>query len=288
VRRSDKDDTAFSQKFSQDVDELLKGATAEECCALDEAYRSDLAFAERLIKAKPRPRATFEAGLKRHLLERMSRSSAGHSKLVMRGWRLGLSGLLVGGLMLVILWAWMPAAAALAVRPLQDGVVRVLRYIGVREVTQRSAPSPVKGGEAVQTYEIIAEVQPMVSFSIRVPAYLPRGFRLEGIQVLEPSTVALNYRLDPKGEEQGVELLSLVEHRLSSQRLFEVGEGSSKEIMLNGKPAILVTGRGWARGGVRWQRGEGYLVIWEADGLAFSLLSTLSREETLRVAESIR
>ncbi|MEW6233703.1 MAG: hypothetical protein AB1566_15525, partial [Chloroflexota bacterium] len=192
-----------SEEFSRNVDELLKGAKAEECNVLSEAYRADLAFAERLIRARPRPRVAFEAGLKQRLLARMPRQEykpryAPRTGLVVGHWRLALSSLLVVMLVGGIVLGWVPEAAVLAARSLQDGVVRVLKHIGVREVPQSSSASQAKPPERVaEEYSTILEAQARVDFPIQVPGYLPPGFRLEGVQVLGPSAVALNYRRDP-------------------------------------------------------------------------------------------
>lgn len=178
----------------------------------------------------------------------------------------------------------------LAARSLQDGVVRVLKHIGVREVSQSNIPIRARPPErAAEEYSTISKAQALVDFPIQAPGYLPPGFRLEGVQVLGLSAVALNYRRDPDGGRYRAELVGILQYRPKEekQNFFEIGEGTSEEIILNGKPAILVAGRGWARG-VRWQRSEGYGVIWEEEDLVFSIWSTLSREETLRVAESVR
>ncbi|MBM4429041.1 MAG: DUF4367 domain-containing protein, partial [Chloroflexi bacterium] len=153
--------------------------------------------------------------------------------------------------------------------------------------------------KGAEVYPTVAEAQAVVAFPIRVPAYLPPGCRLKDVRVLEPSAVVADYRyLD---DRYGFGLVSILQFQRLNIRgekqdlFFTVGEGTREEILLilDRKPAILAAGQGWR--GVRWPGKKGYIVVWEGyivnwedEDMVFSLWSTLPREETLRVAASVR
>jgi hypothetical protein len=313
----------MSAEFSHNVDELLRGARAKDCNVLSGEYQASLEFAERLARTRFRPDPSFQARLKQSLQGKLAQEAglkqrlrtllprqeqkpqyAPRAGLVTARRRLALGGLLVLLLVGGIILGWKPEAVVLAAHSLQDGVGRVLREQEVvlrvlRTVTvYRHGISLVRLPEkTVEVYLTVAEAQTVVAFPIRVPGYLPPGGRLKNVRVLEPSAVVADYRyLD---DRYGAGLVSILQFQHLNIRgekqdlFFEVGEGTREEILLDGKPAILATGQGWR--GVRWSGRKGYIVVWEGyivnweDGdMVFSLWSTLPREETLRVAASVR
>ena len=318
----------MSAEFSHNVDELLRGARAKDCNVLCGEYQANLEFAERLARTRFRPDPLFkarlkqslqeklaqEAGLKQHLRALLPRQEqkpqyAPRAGLVTARWRLALGSLLVLLLVGGIVLGWRSASTVLA----EDGVVRLLRLrkqdvvVLMQEAYRQAYRLRIRIGaeriwvelpeKTVEVYPTVAEAQAVVALPIRVPGYLPPGCRLKNVRVLEPSAVVSDYRyLD---DRYGVGLVSILQFQHLNIRgekqdlFFEVGEGTREEILLDGKPAILATGQGWR--GVGWPGRKGYIVVWEGyivnweDGdMAFSLWSTLPREETLRVAASVR
>jgi len=309
----------MSTEFSRNVDELLRGARAEDCNVLSGEYRANLEFAERLARTRFRPDPSFQASLKQSLQRKLAPEAglkqrlrallprqeqrpqyAPRAALVTARWRLALGGLLVLLLVGGIVLGWRSASTVLA----EDGVVRLLRLRKQEVVLLMQEAYRLRIGaklpeKTAEVYLTVAEAQAVVAFPIRVPAYLPPGCHLKDVRVLEPSAVVADYRyLDDRYGFGLVSILQFQRFNIKGEKqdlFFEVGEGTREEILLflDRKPAILATGQGWR--GVRWPGKKGYIVVWEGyivnweDGdMVFSLWSTLPREETLRVAASVR
>jgi len=317
----------MSTEFSRNVDELLRGARAEDCNVLSGEYRANLEFAERLARTRFRPDPSFQARLKQSLQEKLAPEAglkqrlrallprqeqrpqyAPRTGLITARRRLALGGLLVLLLLGGVL-GWRAASTVLA----EGEVVKLLRLrnqdvvVFMQEAYRQAYQLHTRIGvklvelpeKGVEVYPTVAAAQVVVAFPIRIPAYLPPGCRLKDIRVLEPSAVVADYQyLD---DRYGFGLISILQFPHLNTRgekqdlFFRMGEGTREEIILvlDRKPAILATGQGWR--GVRWPGRKGYTVVWEGyivnweDGdMVFSLWSTLPREETLRVAASVR
>lgn len=275
-------DSDKAQIFSETVDRLLEGHGEGP-----EELGEMLTIAAWLMERREGPSARFQDELEGKLRRRweeeyglpQQQERARRWWIVLPDLGLGRRPVLSGVLIVVVLTIstvlTMPGVRAAAARSLQSGWEVVLQRVGVREVTQVADRKQPPDSSFV-TYANIAEAQAQVSFTIREPAYLPPGFRLEGAQVLGPNEVALNYRRDD-GPGGRVDLLGLWQYRpMEETGFFEVEPGTSREISLRGQRAIWVAGRGKTN-----------MLIWEEGQLAFSLLSTLSQEEMLHIAESL-
>jgi len=261
----------IDQEFSKNLDQILQGETAEACNSVSEEYRATLEFAEMLARSKPFPRPAFRDGLKRKVMHRLGLSgevrSQRSAQLYPRRRVMVMAALLLFCLSgLTLLQARGSLVAA------WEGIVNYLEHIGVREVKpERRWELPPS---EVPTYATVAEAQRHVDFPIREPAYLPPGFRLEGVQVPDASSVGLGYRRET--EDRGIELLYLSQSSLAG-KVAEYADypGEIQEIELQGRRAVWGTDK------------QMNLLIWEDEDMVFVLHSTLPLTEMQNVAISL-
>lgn len=142
--------------------------------------------------------------------------------------------------------------------------------------------TPPAGATIVQAAELAAAAQPRpttldeartgVSFTLREPAYLPAGMTLVEVRVIGTSTVILNYAGDSAS-------VSVVQSNEEVGRDREPPQGSEqRDVTVGGAPATLITGGD----------GQGSLLRWEQGGLRYVVAGTLSGDEALKVAESLK
>ncbi len=202
-------------------------------------------------------------------LQLYSRQALSDLKGVKR-WALAavLTVFLIGSVLLIP-----PQVRGVAARSLEAGMEILLQRVSVREVKpQRRWELPPS---QVPTYTTVAEAQQHVDFPIREPAYLPPGFRLEGVQVANPSSASLGYRRET--EVRGIELIYLLQSSLAGKTdRYAEYPGEIRQIELQGRRAV------WGAN----KRGMDVL-IWEDGDMLFVLHSTLPLTEMQKVAISL-
>lgn len=147
--------------------------------------------------------------------------------------------------------------------------------------TKTSLPSPdnFKVGEPFTTEKMsLEEAQKVTAFPIRIPRYLPEGYTLQDVTVLnnhveKSHDIYLNYMNDEKrfsinqvwmGEMYG------------SGRVNGVDDSSIEEVSINGEQATLIQ-----------YREDIFEIIWTNQSYEISISGTLSRDEIMAIAESL-
>lgn len=325
-------------RFVRDVELLRTGKPVPEVG--DASYQADLAMADLLIRAKFVPTAEFKTRLRSKLqnqleMERrpsmLSFSSGSLFRQLLKGAvAFGLTVSVVLGTVLVI----SPTARA----QVQDLIIRFVEVdspwallSAPSDALPRDAPPPhdltkapgagVSGDmpappempapslpEGVaprpeQTLVSLEEAQAQTSFTIKMPATLPEGYRFKGMvkppplpEIEEPLPADSPVPPLPSAailifENAASEMLMLREATLAAPPVDEVqlpaGKGSVQEVTVNGQPGQYIEGAWLPQG---WDpNANHHLLHWPgADGVTYELLSpTLGLSELLVVAESI-
>lgn len=163
----------------------------------------------------------------------------------------------------------------------------------------------VPGSQAGRELISLEEAQAKLDFKIRMPAVLPEGYTFLGVASTPEPPSGLSDegkapadlpRMKPPqmailvfGDSAG-EVLMLSEILINDPAPAEVplpaGEGSVKEVTVNGQPAQYIEGI-WSPSG--WVSEGNHELHWQsADGIMFHMISrTLGLDELLAVAESI-
>lgn len=327
-------------RFVRDVELLRAGKPIPE--EADASYQADLAMADLLIRAKFVPTAEFKTRLRSKLqnqleMERrpsmLSFSSGSLFRQLLKGAvAFGLTVSVVLGTVLVV----SPTARA----QVQDLIIRFVEVdspwallsapsdaelpraapptpdltqapgAGVSddmpappEMPAPSLPEGVAPPGPEQALVSLEEAQAQTSFTIKMPATLPEGYRLKGV-VKPPSLPEIEEPLPEDSpvsrlpsaailifENAAGEMLMLREADLAAPPSGEVqlpaGKGSVQEVTVNGQPGQYIEGA-WSPQG--WDpNANHHLLHWQgADGVTYELLSpTLGLSELLVVAESI-
>lgn len=202
-----------------------------------------------------------------------------------------------------LLPAWAAAVLVLvAVSLLVPGVRRaaadLLGLDDIRIVLREAPPSiPTGAGLDIGSPISLAEVRELVDFEVMVPSALGEPNEV----YLDRGRVTLLYRPEaglPEVGDSGVGLL-ITQFGARLPEFFgkELGPGSSLEkVTVRGRPGYWIEGEPHLvylverSGEVREESGRlaGNTLLWEEGGVTFRLESSLSREEALRVAESLR
>lgn len=118
------------------------------------------------------------------------------------------------------------------------------------------------------------EAQTEVSFALRQPGFVPEGYEFQGVVLIHPGQVSLDYM-----NLADVRLMGLLQTAVGgSNGKVQVTFSSDTEVVettVNGQEAL------WALDG-----DEG-LLVWEADGINYQLMGLSDLELALQVAESL-
>ncbi len=270
----------WADHFSRDVDSLLKEAGRMDSEPAPTEYRQALDLARTLATTDFSAESRGRHALRRRLLgqidareERQRRKRHPMRNLFwQRHPAVTLAAVLAAFFLLGSVSLFSPQVRGMAARSLKAGIEIVLQRVRVREVRpERRWELPPS---EIPTYATVAEAQQHVDFPIREPAYLPPGFRLEGVQVPDASSVGLGYRRET--EDRGIELLYLSQSSLAG-KVAEYADypGEIQEIELQGRRAVWGTDK------------QMNLLIWEDEDMVFVLHSTLPLTEMQDVAISL-
>ncbi len=211
--------------------------------------------------------------------------------------------------MLKLAWAGAGLVAVLLVvmllTPLGQSAVAGLRAVldlgqtdvrvGPGYTPPATSATTVEGGTAVRQDLTLEEAQSLVSFVIPQPAYLPPGFRLEGVStytypnlsawVPQPFFAELTYH-NSQGEELLLRVYSITlgdAASISSLNLRAPPIAQVEDIEVNGQPGALLRQEPDRSGAV------GRELVWEQDDKILTLFSAdLDEEDLLRIAASIQ
>ncbi len=222
---------------------------------------------------------------------RRPRRSAGPVPMLKLAW--AAAGLVAVLLVVMLLTPFGQSAVAglRAVLDLGQTDVRV----GPGYTPPATSATTVEGGPAVQQDLTLEEAQSLVSFVIPQPAYLPPGFRLEGVStytypnlsawVPQPFFVELIYH-NSQGEELLLRVYSITlgdAASISSLNLRAPPIEQVEDIEVNGQPGALLRQEPDRSGAV------GRELVWEQDDKILTLFSAdLEEEDLLRIAGSIQ
>ncbi len=327
-----------ANRFTSDVDALQAGLPP--IGTPDAARQADLETARLLQQNRFAPSRSFEFRLRNQLLDQLGKKEA-KSMSWSRFFRAAARPALVTALAVVLLFGgalavspevrasaggWVARFVEVAspagllsrqAAPTQDGPT------GARSLLDRRGEQPLATGlpepvaeaklDSAQNIVSLETAQAGVNFQIRVPGWLPAGYKLlgaagqpslEGIGIAAPALPKLPADAPQIELPQSVILvfsnatggkLMLSERRivpLSSREApreaeLPAGTGSIKEVTVNGQAAQYIEGawteKGWVDNGERqlhWQDAEGVLYDLSSSNLGF--------EELLSVAESIK
>lgn len=103
-------------------------------------------------------------------------------------------------------------------------------------------------------------------FSFGLPAWLPDGFTIDEQAAIANSQdwLSLSWR-----NTNGSEILMLVEREYTGYNL-PVGEGSTREVQVNGQPALLIMGAWDSQH--QWDSQRGITLHWSLDGRSYRLV----------------
>lgn len=80
------EETKLEKEFSENVDKMLAGQSAEIDATQGEDYQATLDFVHKLIELRSAPRPSFEAKLKASLLSKLSESEQETKSSFWKGW----------------------------------------------------------------------------------------------------------------------------------------------------------------------------------------------------------
>jgi hypothetical protein len=139
------------------------------------------------------------------------------------------------------------------------------------------------------TPQTLATALKGLSFTLVMPTYIPEGFVLnyDGVHATEGS-ISIGW----VDKNQGYIDLDVGQNW---DIPIDVGVDSTKEVQVNGQPAVLI--RGWWDAYGKWDHNKKNLQLyWRKDGLLYILASSdptmyrevVSEDELIRIAESIK
>jgi len=271
----------LADRFSHDVDSLLNRAGRTDSEPMPTEYRQALDLARTLATTDFSAVSQVRQELRRLLLNQIGtqgerqRQKAYPIRPSFWGRRsaVTLTAVLAAFFLIGSVLLLAPQVRAVAARSLEAGIEIVLQRVRVREAKPQwrwELPA-----SEVSTYATVAEAQEHVDFPIREPAYLPPGFRLEGVQVPNASSVMLGYRRET--ENRGIELLYLSQSSLAGKvEGYADYPGEIREIDLQGHRAVWGTDRHRVN-----------LLLWEDKHMVFVLHSNLPLTEMQNVAISL-
>lgn len=271
----------WADRFSHDVDSLLSEAGRTDSEPTPTEYRQALDLARTLAATDFSMESRVRQALRRRLLNRVGtreeRQRRNAYPVRSSFWRrrstVTLTAVLAVFFLIATVLLILPEVRGVAARSLEAGMEIVLQRVRVREAKPQwrwELPA-----SEVSTYATMAEAQEHVDFPIREPAYLPPGFRLEGVQVPNASSVMLGYRRET--EDRGIELLYLLQSSLAGKvDSYADYPGEIREIELQGRRAVWGTDRHRVN-----------LLLWEDKHMVFVLYSTLPLTEMQNVAISL-
>jgi hypothetical protein len=300
----------WAERFSRDVDGLLRRGKMPEAEPLPDEYRDALAAANRLAGIDFSGETRIRLSLRRRVLARAGAREGWQSQeewtmpniSLRRGFALAFSAVVLVGLLAVTLAVpgGLASAAQSAASFLQELLIgehtvfyrfepdqQVVFYSDRGEPAREpSSAEPgtletVEGedfgisssGSEVQHLVSVAEAQAAGSFDLREPGYLPDGYTLREVTVAGPGVV-LTY--DGPG---GVIVLGETwvgetpDMQADAQAILGVAQDTAIEsVSVDGHEA------GW---------GE-HMLVWEADDVSYFVSgSGLTCEEAIRIAESL-
>jgi hypothetical protein len=313
-----KDQELYVDRFSAEVDRMLEQQGRAEDDGPPSEYGEMLALAERLADLDFSHQSTLKPVLRRRLLDRIENRSAltvrptlGWHRLVAPKPRRALAAAAALAL-LVLLMAWTPAGRAVA--QAVEQFMQELRWSNttVRQFSLGATPDPTAESRAAFEDELAAgrawefsfegrsfsgccsqEVRNQVvsleqakneaGFGLHLPAYLPDGFVLEEIRLLDvpPYMVFVIYGANNGrlGLEQSLVGITSEQHPDPSTTVVEsrsvsvVTDGKIDKVMVGETPAALI---------------DGESLVWEIDQVSYRLIGPgLSEQTLIRVAESL-
>ena len=288
--RASKAERARAERVSAAVDQLLRDPEAVPG-ELDPDESGVMATAQRLARL-PALLGPVEPALEQQVMRQVRLPAT----LARRVPRLGLAWA-AAGLVMVLLVVLLTPLGQTAVA----GFMAVFN-LGRTEVSIAPVYAPpgqlataVANSTATHESLTLAEAQGQVSYAIPQPAYLPSGYRLEGVKgytypdlpawVPQPFFLELAYG-DGEGNDLILRVYSIAlgdEGSISSLDLQATAIQDARDVDLNGQAGVLLR-LGTERAGVVWQE-----VVWEQDELIVALSSAhLAEEELLRVARSVQ
>lgn len=229
--------------------------------------------------------------------------------------------LVIAALLLIIT---VPPVRAAFERIMQQrfGLVLVLpEQIATKAMVPEGSPEMTAEVEIIHPSLTVADVQTRVPFAIPVPKILPEGFEYWAVYLgtgpyaesmdadgnriaSKPSTqVVLVFK--PDGEHQAhyhpdATLTLLIFDQTGMEGGYAVPAGSEQEVVVNGRPAVLVQGA-WVKPNeevapsaseIAWDETyDAAMLSWEANGFTYTLSGSelaLLPEEYIAIAESIR
>lgn len=240
----------------------------------DECPNADPAFLRRLGRAVQREwersaPAAHASGAPRRLAHLLAAT-------------LAVAGLLVVGALLVP-GMHMPAEAGLG------RVITAFKHARVEIAPlQTATPPPLREEE----YPGLEEAQAAVGFRIRVPSYLPGGLALDQVTATEHRGVR-RVTLQYSGTTQTLAQTALILNESYAAEgpegqpwTIETGGDDIESLQVAGRPALWV--QGYWTGAGNWVAGgeHGMLLVQDGDVL-IQIVGRFSREECVRVAESM-
>ena len=295
-----------TEKFSRNMDAALAHDHPADAAGRSESERGDLEILRTLTAADFSPESRIHRSLKRRLLEPSGTGTAGAQRDRIRKsrvvpYRLALAAALI-------------AVLALAASPLGTSLSRSLvGILESRQVGENTTAVSVDGdfqavpGENGETILLPApdtgaipgsglpetvdeanqerhltldptipfdEAQEMVRFDLRMPAYVPEGYRFLGVVVIRTGQASL-------------EFVNFDENRLIALLQTAVG-GANGKIQITYTSDIVAVDTNVAGHPALWtQAGDEGLLTWEADGVNYQLVGVSDLETALRTAESL-
>lgn len=280
-----------AERVSAAIDQLLADPEAQPE-QIDPVDAGVLATAKQLARL-PELLGPVAPAFERRVRRQIEAAGSPSKRVLRRRWGWAAAGLVV---LLLVAMGLTPlgqtaVASFLAVFNLGHTEVRIESAI-----TPSALPATVTaGGTVVQKRLTLDEAQQQISFAIPQPAYLPTGYRLQGVDsytypdlpawVPQPLFVELIYG-NEQGEELNLRAYSIVLDEgvsISALNLQAQSIQEATDVDVNGQPGVaLRLGPGDAR--TVWHE-----VVWEQADLILSLSSVdLTGAELLRIARSVR
>lgn len=315
-----------AERFAQSVDRLLDGKPIDETS--DQGYQADLALARRLSQTRYVPGSQFEARLRNRLLNQAPTREVSIMDVLRSLTRpmlvKGVAGGLLLGLLLAVSLAVSPSARAAAQRWFAH-FVEVDSPSALLPAADKGLPAGDQGQPAIGPDGKLAlpanfpaqpniqpsgslislkDAQSKVSFTIRMPARLPDGYRFLGVmpapepptdvkvapppgapKVAPPQVASLIF--SNAAGEQLMLSAARMDALASADTPLAAGKGGVQEVTVNQQPAQYVEGMWTANG---WVSTGNHQLHWQGvDGVTYDLTSpTLGLKELLAVAESIK
>ena len=290
-------------RFTRAVDTALSRTSPTGGAERSENEGGELEIIQALAAADFSPDSRIRHSLKRRLLEPTPTRKAAVNHRSTRAKRLGRPALAAALIALLVLAA-SPLGATLA-----RSLVQILDN---RQVGENTTAVSVEGDfEAVQDeagntvilpptgLEIPGEVpaetgletdqtrhltldptipfdqaQEMVKFNLRMPAFVPEGYRFIGVVVIRTEQVSL-------------EFVNLDTNRLIGLLQTAVGEADGKVQVTYTSDMLVVDTLVDGHAALWTQAGDEGLLLWEANGVNYQLVGVADLETALQIAESL-